>query len=146
MHLTLVIAAFASLCFADSEKKIKMENLPLAVQQAVKEQSQGAVIAGLTTESEHGKTIYEAQLTVNGHSKDISFDGAGKVLSIEEEMAIASIPAAAREAIQKAAGTAKLIKVEQVSQGGKISYEATIRRGSKNSEFSVDANGRPIKD
>jgi uncharacterized membrane protein YkoI len=83
---------------------------------------------------------------VNGHSKDISFDGAGKVLSIEEEMAIASIPAAAREAIQKAAGTAKLIKVEQVSQGGKISYEATIRRGSKNSEFSVDADGRPIKD
>src|SRR5580698_6195998 len=146
MRLTLVIAALASLCFADSEKKIKMENLPLAVQQAVKEQSQGAVVAGLTTKKEHGKTIYEAQLTVNGHSKDISFDGAGKVLSIEEEIAIASIPAAAREAIQKAAGTAKLIKVEQVSQGGKISYEATIRRGSKNSEFSVDANGRPIKD
>ena len=48
-----------------SESKVKMGSLPPAVQQAVKEQSQGAKLVGLAKEVEDGKTLYEAELKVN---------------------------------------------------------------------------------
>jgi uncharacterized membrane protein YkoI len=142
--VTMFAIAGAPLCLA-GETKVKMESLPPAVQAAVKQQSAGATIKGLTKETEKGKIIYEAELTVNGHGKDISFDSAGKVVSIEEEVAIDSIPAAARDAINKAVGTGKLTRVEQVTENGKTSYEAAIKRGIKTSEFTVDASGNKIK-
>src|SRR5215469_3379220 len=85
-----------------AEKKIQLKDLPPAVQQAVQDQSKGATLKGLTKEVENGKTEYEAELLVDGHSKDISFDSSGKITSVEEEVSITSIPEAARTAIQKA--------------------------------------------
>src|SRR3981081_3561060 len=87
-----------------AEKKVKMQNLPAAVQDAVKQHSQGAKLRALATEVDSGKTVYEAEFTVDGHSKDITFDANGQVVSVEEETTLASIPAPARAAIQKAAG------------------------------------------
>jgi uncharacterized membrane protein YkoI len=128
-----------------AEKKIQMKDLPAAVQQAVQEQSKGATLRGLTQEVENGKTEYEAALTVNGHNKDISFDAAGKIISIEEEVPLASVPEAARGAIQKAAGTGRVENVEQVNENGKVFYEAHILKGGKSSEFQVDASGNVIR-
>jgi uncharacterized membrane protein YkoI len=130
---------------AAAERRIRMRNLPIAVQQAVKDQSKGATIRGLTKEVENGKTEYEAELTVNGHGKDISFDAEGRIVSVEEEVPLASLPEAARGAIQKAAGTGKLQKVESVTENGTSFYEATIRTAGKSSEIKVAANGATVK-
>jgi uncharacterized membrane protein YkoI len=128
-----------------AEKKVQMKDLPAAVQRAVQEQSKGATLRGLTKEVENGKTEYEAALTVNGHNKDISFDAAGKIISIEEEVPLASIPEAARGAIQKAAGAGKVQNVEQVNENGKVFYEAHILKGGKSSEFQVDVSGNAVR-
>jgi len=98
-------ALVAALVLAqDSEKKVKMQDLPAAVQKAVKDYSKDAKIRALATEMDKGKTVYEAELTVGGHSKDVTFDADGQVLSVEEQTTLASIPAPARAAIQAAAG------------------------------------------
>jgi hypothetical protein len=121
-----------------------MSDLPPVVQDAVKQQSKGAVLRGLAEETEHGKTLYEAELMVDGHSKDVSMDSTGKVVSVEEEVKLDTIPAAAREAIQKSAGSGKILKVEAVTEGDKRAvYEAAVRRGQKRSEMRVDAEGKP---
>jgi uncharacterized membrane protein YkoI len=125
-----------------SEKKVKMEDLPAAVQKTVKEQSKGGTIRGLSMEVEKGKTIYEAALTVNGHKKDISMDASGAVVEVEEEVALESIPAAAKSAIQKAAGTGKVLKVESVTHGTTlVAYEAQVMKGTKKSEVRVKPDG-----
>ena len=142
----LGLALIPALCaFADSEKKVQMKDLPPAVQQAVKEQSQGSTLRGLAKEVEKGKTTYEAELTVNGHGKDVSFDATGKVVSVEEEVTLESLPEAARTAIQKAAGTGKVKKVESVTENGTSFYEAAITKGGKASELKVDAKGAVVK-
>jgi uncharacterized membrane protein YkoI len=128
-----------------AEKKIKMQDMPATVQQAVKDQSKGAAIRGFAQEVENGKTLYEMELTVNGHAKDVTFDGAGKVVSVEEEVPLESIAVPAREAIQKAVGKGKLQKVESVTENGSSFYEASIRKAGKSSEFKVDANGAAVK-
>lgn len=129
-----------------AEQKVEMKDLPPAVQQAVQEQSKGATVRGLTKEVEHGKTEYEAELTVNGHGRDVSFDSSGKVTGVEEEVPIASIPPAARSAIQSAASGGKVNKVELVTEGGRTFYEASIRKGAKKSEIQVDSNGKRVKE
>jgi uncharacterized membrane protein YkoI len=102
-------------------------------------------LRGLATEVDNGKTVYEAEFTVDGHSKDITFDANGQVVSVEEETTLASIPAPAREAIQKAAGKGKVLLIETVTEGGNVSYEAQLRTGGKKSEIKVDAAGALVK-
>jgi uncharacterized membrane protein YkoI len=89
--------------------------------------------------------VYEAELKVNGHSKDITFDAQGQIVSVEEETPVQQIPGAAREAIQKAAAKGKVLQVETVTEGGKTFYEAQIKTAGKKSEVKVDATGQPIK-
>ena len=134
--LTMVFAnAFAA------GKPVKMKDLPPAVQRTVQEQSKGATLRGLSTEVEHGKTIYEVEMTVNGRGKDVSMDASGTVIEVEEEVALGSIPAAARTAIEKAAAGGKIAKVEKVTRGKEIAYEAALRKYGKRSEVRVSADG-----
>jgi len=128
-----------------AEKKIDMKNVPAAVQQAITRESAGARLKGLATEVEDGKKLYEAELEVNGHGKDVSFDEKGNVVSVEEEIALDKIPAPAREAIQKAAGTGKVVMVETITEGGTSAYEAQLNKAGKKSEIKVDAAGKAVK-
>ncbi len=145
MKILLFAVVGSVLCLADSETKIKMEDLPAAVRQAVKEQSRNTTIRGFTKEVEGGKVFYEAEMIVNGHSRDVSFDSTGKVITVEEETTLDKVPAAARDAIQKAASGATLGKVETVTESGRTSYEATIRKGTRDTEFKVDSSGKTVK-
>lgn len=149
MRITSVCAPLAAAillsCVSAAEVKVKMSDLPRAVQAAVQEQSKGATVRGLTKEVENGKTEYEAELTVSGHNRDVSFDTAGKVIAVEDEVPLSSVPGAARAAIQKAAEGGTVRKVELVKENGKTFYEASIKKGGKSSEIQVDAGGAPIK-
>jgi hypothetical protein len=128
-----------------AEKKIQMKDLPLAVRQAVQTQSAGATVKGFAKETENGATTYEAELVVNGHGKDVSFDAAGKVISVEEEVALESIPSAAKAAIDQATAGGKIKKVEQVTEGGATSYEASYIKAGKKLEAAVKPDGSPVK-
>jgi uncharacterized membrane protein YkoI len=125
-----------------SEKAITMKDLPAGVQRKVQEQSKGATIRGLSKEVEGGKTVYEVEMKVNGHGKDVLMDASGAVIEVEEEVALESIPGAARAAIEKAAGDGKIAKVEKVSGGKETAYEAGLRKNGKRSEVKVSADGR----
>jgi uncharacterized membrane protein YkoI len=141
--MTALVAGLATA--QDSEKKVKMSDLPAAVQQAVKEHGKDAKLRGLATEMDKGKKVYEAEFTVAGHSKDVTFDADGHVVSVEEETPLANIPAPARAAIQSAAGKGKVLEVETVTEDGKTFYEAQIKTGGKKSEVKVDAAGTLVK-
>lgn len=130
----------------DSEKKVKMKDLPPAVQAAVKEQSKGATIRGLAKEVEKGKTFYEAELLVNGHHKDVLMDTNGKVVTVEEEVTLDAVPAAVKAEIEKQAGKGKIALVEAVTKNDKLEfYEAHIKTGGKTREIKVSTDGKLMK-
>jgi uncharacterized membrane protein YkoI len=129
----------------DSETKVTMRDLPAAVQAAVKEQSKGATLKGLTKEVENGQTRYEAELKVSGRTRDVTFDETGNIVSVEQEVSLASIPAPAQEAIKKSIGKGKLLLVENVTEGGTTFYEAHILKDGKEIEVKVDVAGQPVK-
>jgi uncharacterized membrane protein YkoI len=129
-----------------ADTKVKMADLPPAVQAAVKEQTKIATLVGLSKETENGKTTYEAETTVNGKSRDVSFDKTGAIVAVEQEVDLDSLPAPAKAAIQKKVGTGTLKKVESVTEGKAVSYEATIVKAGKSSEVGVNADGTPHKE
>ena len=127
------------------EKKIKREELPGAVEKTVAEQSQGATIKGFSTEIDKGKRLYEMELTVNGHGKDISMDKDGKIVEVEEEVAMDSLSPEVKARLTTAAGSGTITKVESLTKGGKlVAYEADVKTGPKHSEVQVGPNGEKL--
>jgi hypothetical protein len=142
--ITASIFALA-LTAAAQEKKIERSALPPAVEKAVQTETQGAAIKGFAQEREHGKTFYEAETTVSGHSRDILFATDGTVVEVETEVAFASLPANVQAALTKKAAGAKIDKVESLTKKGKlVAYEAAIAKGGKKSEIQVGPDGQNL--
>jgi hypothetical protein len=149
-HTFALAVIAATLCALPSpaqehEKKISRSDLPPAVEKTVAAQTQGATIRGFNEEKENGQTYYEAELTVNGHSKDILIDPTGAVAEVEEQVEFASLPAAVQSGLQAKAGTGKLGKVESITKHDKlVAYEAKVVTNGKRSEVQVGPDGKPL--
>src|SRR5579864_3761297 len=91
----VVIALLAGAGIA-AEKKLKMNDLPAAVQKTVQEQTKNAELKGLSKEIEGGKTLYEVETIANGKSRDMLVDPTGAIVEVEEQATLDSIPAPAK--------------------------------------------------
>jgi len=134
-----------TLSAAAQEKKIDRSSLPPAVEKAVSAQTQGATIKGFAEEREHGKTFYEVETVLNGHTRDVLFASDGNVAEIEEEVAFDSLPASVQAGLTKKAAGAKITKVESLTRKGKlVAYEANVENGTKTSEIQVGPEGNNL--
>jgi hypothetical protein len=127
----------------ETERPARMKDLPQAVQATVREQSRGAVVRGLSIETENGQTFYEASLKVKGRIRDVLIDANGTVVEIEEQVTLASLPPAARAEIVKQAGKGRILTVESIRKNNAIvAYEAHVKTAGKISEIKVDPDGK----
>jgi uncharacterized membrane protein YkoI len=126
---------------------LQMKNLPAAVQKTVQESLKGGEIKNISKETEKGVTQYEIETMLNGKHRDFNVDAKGKLLVVEEETDIATIPAPARAAIEKKAAGGKIGMVELFMRGGETLYEAayTSKDGKKH-EVLVKADGTETKE
>jgi hypothetical protein len=150
MKVNLFVAmAAAGLLLAGTasaqEKKIKRSDLPPAVEKTVAAQSEGATIKGFSTEKEKGQTFYEAEMMVNGHSKDVLIAADGAVVEVEEQVVLDSLSADVKAGLQSKAGKGKILKVESLTKKGKlVAYEAQVDTNGKKSEVQVGPDGKPL--
>ena len=146
MAALAVLVLTASVTASAREKRVKMDDLPAAVQRTVVEVSKGVELRELTREVENGETFYEAELDVNGRTRDVIMDPSGAIVLIEEEVDWNSVPAAVRAAIEEAARGRKILLVETITRNNKLeAYEAHVRKGWwRELEVKVDPEGRPI--
>ena len=145
----LAALAASGLLFAGTaaaqEKKIKRSDLPPAVEKTVAAESAGATIRGFSTEVENGQTLYEVELTVNGHSKDISMAADGSIVEVEEQVALDSLSPEVKAGLQAKAGKGKILKVESITKKNKlVAYEAKVETNGKKSEVQVGPDGKPL--
>jgi uncharacterized membrane protein YkoI len=145
----LIVLAACGLLLAGAvsaqEKKIKRSDLPPAVEKTVAAQSEGATIKGFSTEKEKGQTLYEVEMTVNGHSKDITMGADGSVVEIEEQVALDSLSPEVKAGLQAKAGKGKILKVESLTKKDKlVAYEAQVESNGKKSEVQVGPDGKPL--
>jgi hypothetical protein len=137
--MTLTAIAFAQ------EKRIQRADLPSAVEKTVVAQSQGATIKGFSRETEKGQVYYEAELTVNGHSKDVLIDANGPIVEIEEQVPLDSLPSVVKDGLNAKAGAGKILKVESLTKHDKlVAFEAVVQTGGKKKEIQVGPDGKPL--
>ena len=128
-----------------AEHRVRRANLPAAVARTVDRESAAATVRGLSKETDNGETYYEAELGVNGHSKDVLIDSEGLVVEVEEEVAFDSLPDAVQRGLLAHAGGGKIVSVESLTRNGKLlAYEAHLRTGLRTSEVQVGVDGRPL--
>ena len=143
------LAAATSLFFALSvlaaEKKIKRSDLPPAVEKTVAAQGVDATIRGFSEEKENGQTFYEAEMTVNGHSRDVLMDAGGVIVEVEEQVAMDSLPTDVQDALHAKAGKGKIVIIESITKHDKlVAYEAAVLTKGKRSEVQVDPLGKNL--
>ena len=147
-NLLIAIAATGVLltgAASAQEKKIKRSDLPPAVEKTVAAQSAGATIRGFSTEKEKGQTFYEAEMMVNGHSRDLLIAADGTVVEVEEQVALDSLSPDVKAGLQAKAGKGKILKVESITKKDKlVAYEARVETDGKKSEVQVGPAGKPL--
>jgi uncharacterized membrane protein YkoI len=144
------VTALLALCLGATlaqEKTLTLKDLPAAAQKTIQAELKGGEIKNIGKETEHGVAQYEVETMLNGKHRDFNVDTNGKLLLVEEETSIDSIPAAAKAAILKRVGDGKLGMVELFMRGGETMYEAayTTKAGKKH-EVLVKADGTETKD
>ena len=147
--ITALLALCLGAAFAQEkkEKTLALKDLAPAVQKTIQAEVKGGEIKSIGKETEHGVAQYEVETMLNGKHRDFNVDTKGKLLLVEEETSIDSIPAAAKAAILKKVGDGKLGMVELFMRGGETMYEAayTTKAGKKH-EVLVKADGTETKD
>jgi uncharacterized membrane protein YkoI len=143
--LTIIAGLWIGAAFA--QKKLALKDLPPAVQKTIQSELKGGEIKDISKETEKGVTQYEVESMLNGKHRDFNVDAKGTLLVVEEETDIATIPAAARAAIEKKAAGGKIGMVELFKRGGETLYEAEYTsKGGKKHEVLVKADGTETKD
>ena len=128
-----------------AEKPVPRTELPAAVQKTADAQSKGAVVKRYVKDNEDGQLEYEMEMTVNGHSRDISIAPDGRLLEVEEQVELNQLPPAVQQGLKDKAGTGNITKVESITKKGNIvAYEAQVRTKGRHSEIQVGPNGQPL--
>jgi len=130
----------------ETEKKITRAQLPPQVEKTVAKESEGATIKGFASETEHGQQFYEVSLIVDGHTKDILMDPQGKIVEVEEQVKMDSLPMSVQQALRKSAGSGTITVIESLTKNGQlVAYEGHVKHGKKRSEIQVGPNGEKLK-
>jgi uncharacterized membrane protein YkoI len=127
------------------EKAISRSDLPPAVEKTLQQQLKGATVKGFSAEKENGRVVYEAQLLVDGHTKDILLDASGTIQEVEEEVAFDSLPVEVKASLRARAKNGKITKVESlIKQDKLVAYEAQVEKNGKQSEIQVGPKGERL--
>ena len=99
-----------------------------------------------TSEVEGGKLEYEVATVANNLTRNVTIDPDGKVVEVEQEVALITLPAAVREGFQRKAGTGRVTKVISIKDSNAMmAYEAKVLDAGKKSEVQVGADGKVLE-
>jgi uncharacterized membrane protein YkoI len=149
MRTIITTAALLALAIgpALAQKKPALKDLPAEVQKTVQAELKGGEIKNIDKEKEAGVVQYEIETIVNGKHRDFNVDATGKLLLVEEETTLDTIPEPARAAILKKVAGGKLGMVELFIRNGQTMYEAAYTtKAGKKQEVLVKADGTETKD
>jgi uncharacterized membrane protein YkoI len=139
----IAVAMVAVAGAAQADQKTTLKNLPPAVKATVDVESKGATIKGISSEKENGKTVYELETLVNGRTRDLMIDSAGKVYVVEEQLDVDKAPAPVKAALEK---QGKIVVLESVMENGKTRYEGQVQnKAGKKVAIELNADGTPYK-
>jgi hypothetical protein len=105
----------------------KFEALPQAVQATARAHMENAFPVSITSDKGEQGWDYQVNTRLNGKYHDLVINEEGKLVAVKDETDFASLPAAAKAAIEKQAAASKIMTLEKVTEGGQVSYGAVVK-------------------
>lgn len=115
--------------------------LPPAIDQAFKTAYPNATIKNVSKETEAGKPVYEVESVDGGRRRDLIYRPDGTVVSFEEELADADVPAAVSQAIKARYPKATVTFRERLVTGATVQYEIQLK-GAGPGEVTLTPDGK----
>lgn len=130
----------------ETEEAVGFEQLPAAVQEAVKKAYPGATITACAKETEDGNVEYEVELKSGKLEAELDLDASGKILETEteEEIALDQLPATVRDALEKLVKGGKLLEAERITEDDSTAYEVEVQCGAVVLELGLDGSGKVL--
>ena len=148
----------------EGEEEVTMDQVSAAVQTTIQTEAQGGNIEEIERETENGKTVYEAEVILNGQEVDIMIASDGTLLGKEvedadddddddegdddddddddeEEVTLDEVPAAVKDTILANAQGGTIEEIERETEDGQVVYEAEVEINGKEYEIEVAADG-----
>ncbi len=149
LAIVLTVAAISSAVGnskeSGKEQKLTKKDLPVAVLAAFEKAYPKAEIKEVGKESGDSVTTYEI-VSVEGKAKrTVAYTADGTLTEIEEVIAEKDLPDAAKQSLAKDYPKGTVEKIERVTKGGAVTYEATVVSGKERTEVVFDSSGKIVK-
>ena len=144
--VSVFIGASAFAFEGSKSEKTKLEATPSAVQAAIRKAVGTGKIGDVSKEVEEGKTVFEADFTVEKVKHSVKVSEKGEVLEEETDVDVASVPTAVTNAIKAKYADGKIENAELVKKGNKSYFELSVKVGDADHEVQVDSAGKVISD
>ncbi|HWD99036.1 MAG TPA: hypothetical protein VG345_08370 [Bryobacteraceae bacterium] len=115
----------------------KFSGLPQAVRDTAEANMQNAFPVSISSAKGDEGWDYQINTRLNGKYHDLVIDEKGKLVAVKDETDLATLPAAAKAAIEKQAAASTILTLEKVTEGGQISYGAVIRDDARGANVQV---------
>jgi hypothetical protein len=116
---------------------VNFEGLPKPVQETAKAHMDNAFPVSITSAKSEQGWDYQINTRLNGKYHDLVIDDKGKLVAVKDETDLASIPAAAKAALEKQASASKIMTLEKVTEGTQVSYGAVMKDEAQGTVFQV---------
>ena len=119
--------------------------MPPAVRASFENAFAKATINDCAKDVEKGQTSYEITSTEGDTRRHVRFYTDGKVMEVEETIAISSVPEPAKLAVSKKYPNGEITLVEKVTRDEQVLYEFRVKQGKRSFQIAFDANGKEVK-
>lgn len=115
----------------------KFSSLPQPVRETAEAHMQNAFPVSIGTAKGEQGWDYQINTRINGKYHDLVIDDKGALVAVKDETDLASVPAAARAAIEKLAPASRILTIEKVTEGAQVSYGALVKNDAQRTPVQV---------
>ncbi len=147
--LALGVSTFTSLKAAEKQaapQMVTLADVPAAVRATIEKEIPGAKIKSIEKEDEDGKVVYDVEAKFEGKHVEMDIASDGSILSRENEVPYASLPAAVKSAAEKYFGSAADLEASKEVAGGKTSYEVEGKQAGQKVTLKLDDTGKLLEE
>lgn len=144
--LAITLCIGANLRADDAAVEKKLAKIPKVAADALRKAAGTAHIEAVSIEKDGKTTVYEIELKEAGKpDREVSVKADGSPNAEEFTIPLAEVPAAAKAAIEAGAKGAEIKRVQHITRGGKVTYEALyVKRGKETEvEYLEDGSLKP---
>ncbi|MEO8843134.1 MAG: hypothetical protein ABI591_19545 [Kofleriaceae bacterium] len=145
--ISFALCILTTSALADSKKPAPAE-CPTVVKTALDKAFPGAKLAACKAEREHGHDQFEAKLTkADGNAVEVDIGTDGKILQVEEKIALDKVPAAVMKAFGAKYPKAKANAAEkQTPATGAATYELAFMLDKSRKEATFSEDGKFVEE